>query len=390
MKKKQVLIIALLQLQVAACDFESDMSLETNEAQQNIRTLLQLPDHMPTPAIPAFNPLTQPKITLGRFLFYDKRLSANQTQSCASCHEQSKAFADGLETPIGSTGQHLVRNSQGLGNVAYHSTFTWSNDTFLELEDQLNVPIRADNPIELGVTDGALTEVLSRFEADQDYRIMFENAFPDSDSNVTMNKIIFSLASFVRSMISANSPFDQYLNGDKSALTQQQIKGYQLFNGEKYECFHCHSGVNFSSSYRDANTATNTITFPFFNNGLYNVGSDGSYPDSDQGLYDLTLNPQQKGMFRPQSLRNIAITEPYMHDGSIATLRQVILHYARGGSLTETGQHAGDGSLSPYKSGLIQGFDTNEDEINAVIAFLESLTDETFINDPRFSNPFEE
>lgn len=375
---------------IFGCEFESKTSLSQSEDNHSVRELLKLPDHMPTPAVPDFNPLTQAKIRLGQFLFYDVKLSANQSQSCASCHEQSKAFADGLTTPFGSEGHQLARNSQGLANVGYHSSFTWSNNTFVELEDQLNVPIRADNPIELGVTDAVLEEVLGRFEADEKYQTMFKDAFGDEQNAISMNKIIFALASFVRSMVSASSPYDQYLNGNKSALSAQQIRGFQLFNGEKFECFHCHGGINFSTSYKDANTAPDAIQFPFFNNGLYNVGGDGSYPENDQGLYDLSLNPKHKGMFRPQSLRNIALTAPYMHDGSLTDLRQVILHYARGGTLTESGKNAGDGRLNPYKSGLITGFDATDEEIDAVIAFLNALTDQQFITDPRFANPFEE
>lgn len=375
---------------LVACDLESNTEIETSTDNLTTREILELPDHMPTPYVPDFNPLTNAKIQLGRFLFYETMLSANQAQSCASCHDQSLAFSDGVAQPLGSTGHQLVRNSQSLVNVIYYSTLTWSNDTFLELEDQLNVPIRADNPIELGVTDDELENVLQRFEDDPEYLAMFTTAFPDSDSSVTMNKIIFSLASFVRTMISASSPYDKYLAGDKTALTAQEIQGFKLFNGEKFECFHCHSGINFSSSYRDANKATDAIEFPFFNNGLYNVGGDGSYPEEDQGLYDLSLNPADKGLFRPQSLRNIELTAPYMHDGSIATLREVIEHYARGGTLTESGVNAGDGKNSPLKSVLIPGFDATDEEIDAVIAFLEALTDEEFITSSKFSNPFEE
>ncbi|MBU2878432.1 MbnH family di-heme enzyme [Aliiglaciecola lipolytica] len=381
-----VVIVAML----SACNQSSTTTVEESVQQETLRELLDLPEHMAVPAIPDFNPLTREKIELGRFLFYDKRLSANQTQSCESCHDQQLAFSDGLEVPTGSTGHQLTRNSQGLANVVYHSTFTWSNDTFLELEDQLNVPIRADNPIELGVTDSELEEVLARFDADPVYVEMFANAFPESDTGATINKIIFSLASFVRTMISAGSAYDQYLLGDKTALTEQQKLGFQLFNGERFECFHCHTGANFSVSYRDSNTNSGNIQFPFFNNGLYNVDGEGSYPASDQGLYDLTLNEADKGLFRPQSLRNIELTAPYMHDGSIATLREVIEHYARGGRLIEYGENAGDGNLSPLKSGLILGFVASDEEIDAVIAFLESLTDYEFINNPKFSNPFEE
>lgn len=355
-----------------------------------MRQLLQLPDHMPLPAVPEFNPLTQEKITLGRHLFYDKRLSANQTQSCESCHFQVLAFTDGVRSPLGSTGHQLVRNSLGLGNAVYHSTFTWSNDGFLELEDQLQVPIRADNPIELGVTDAEVAKVLARFDEDPAYVQMFMDAFPESDSGATINKIIFALASFCRTMITASSDYDRYLQGDDSALTAQQKRGFSLFNGEKFECFHCHNGINFSVSYRDINSNSGSTQFPFFNNGLYNIDGDGSYPADDQGLFDLTSDPADKGLFRPQSLRNVALTAPYMHDGSIETLREVIEHYARGGRLIESGVNAGDGRLNPLKSSFIQGFDASEDEIEAVIAFLESLTDYEFINDPRFSNPFDE
>lgn len=386
----RVAVLACMLFMLSACDLESSTEIETSSDNLTTREILELPDHMPTPYVPDFNPLTNAKIQLGRFLFYETMLSANQAQSCASCHDQSLAFSDGVAQPLGSTGHQLVRNSQSLVNVIYYSTLTWSNDTFLELEDQLNVPIRADNPVELGVTDDELEEVLQRFEDDPEYLAMFTTAFPDSDSSVTMNKIIFSLASFVRTMISASSPYDKYLAGDKTALTAQEIEGYQLFNGEKFECFHCHSGINFSSSYRDANKATDAIEFPFFNNGLYNVGGDGSYPEEDQGLYDLSLDPADKGLFRPQSLRNIELTAPYMHDGSIATLREVIEHYARGGTLTESGVNAGDGKNSPLKSVLISGFDATDEEIDAVIAFLEALTDEEFITSSKFSNPFEE
>jgi len=386
----RVAVLTCMLFMLSACDLESSTEIETSSDNLTTREILELPDHMPTPYVPDFNPLTNAKIQLGRFLFYETMLSANQAQSCASCHDQSLAFSDGVAQPLGSTGHQLVRNSQSLVNVIYYSTLTWSNDTFLELEDQLNVPIRADNPVELGVTDDELEEVLQRFEDDPEYLAMFTTAFPDSDSSVTMNKIIFSLASFVRTMISASSPYDKYLAGDKTALTAQEIEGYQLFNGEKFECFHCHSGINFSSSYRDANKATDAIEFPFFNNGLYNVGGDGSYPEEDQGLYDLSLDPADKGLFRPQSLRNIELTAPYMHDGSIATLREVIEHYARGGTLTESGVNAGDGKNSPLKSVLIPGFDATDEEIDAVIAFLEALTDEEFITSSKFSNPFEE
>ena len=353
----------------------------------DLRALLRVPDHMELPAIPAFNPPTREKIELGRHLFYDERLSANQTQSCAGCHLQSLAFSDGLRTPTGSTGDVLVRNSPGLANVAYHSTLTWANDGLRTLEDQLEIPILSDNPIELGVTDGVRDEVLARFDADPEYARMLAAAFPESPAGTTLNKVIFALASFCRSLISGASPYDRHLAGDPSALTEQQRRGLALFNGEKFECFHCHAGVLLSTSYRDENTDDDELRTPFFNNGLYNVDGAGGYPPFDQGLYDLTLDPADRGLFRPASLRNVALTAPYMHDGSIATLRDVIRHYAAGGRRIESGPFAGDGRLSPLKSGLVRGFDATEEEIDAVLSLFEAFTDRQFLEDPAFSDP---
>lgn len=351
------------------------------------RELLRVPDHFETPAIPEFNPLSAEKLELGRHLFHDRRLSGNQTQSCADCHLQTRAFADDKVTPTGSTGDHLVRNSPGIINVAYMSTLTWANNVFFELEDQLQVPIRADNPIELGVTDGLVDEVLARFDSDPTYASMFTAAFPDSPSGATINKIVFALANFCRSMISGSSLYDRFLAGERDALNEQQKRGYSLFHGERLECFHCHSGVNLTVSYRDYDSNAGSIQYPFFNNGLYNVNGDGSYPPYDQGLYNLTSNPDHRGLFRPQSLRNVALTAPYMHDGSIATLRDVIRHYAAGGRNVTEGPFQGDGRLNPNKSGLVRGFQITEEEIDAVIAFLETLNDDAFVSDPAFAPP---
>jgi cytochrome c peroxidase len=351
------------------------------------RELLRVPDHFETPAIPEFNPVSTEKLELGRHLFHDRRLSGNQTQSCADCHLQTRAFADDKVTPTGSTGDHLVRNSPGIINVAYMSTLTWANNVFFELEDQLQVPIRADNPIELGVTDGLVDEVLARFDSDPTYASMFTAAFPDSPSGATINKIVFALANFCRSMISGSSLYDRFLAGERDALNEQQKRGYSLFHGERLECFHCHSGVNLTVSYRDYDSNAGSIQYPFFNNGLYNVNGDGSYPPYDQGLYNLTSNPDHRGLFRPQSLRNVALTAPYMHDGSIATLRDVIRHYAAGGRNVTEGPFQGDGRLNPNKSGLVRGFQITEEEIDAVIAFLETLNDDAFVSDPAFAPP---
>ncbi|MGV3621192.1 MAG: MbnH family di-heme enzyme [Archangium sp.] len=355
-------------------------------APPDVRQVLSIPTALQLPAIPESNPPTTEKRMLGRRLFYDVRLSGNQTQSCATCHEQRLAFTDGKKTPVGSTGHVHPRNSQGLQNAAYNATLTWANNVLVELEDQLEVPIRSDRPVELGVSDGNVDEVLARFANDEQYAALFRAAFPDSDSGVTVQKIIFALATFCRSLVGADSAYDRFQAGDKAALSDSAKRGLELFNGERLECFHCHTGVNLSVSYRDARTTDDTATYPFFNNGLYNLES-GSYPAQNQGLYDLTFREGDRGRFRPQSLRNVALTAPYMHDGSLATLDEVLDHYAAGGTVTERGPNAGDGRLNPFKSGLIRGFTLTDEERADVLAFLQALTDETFVQNPAFGPP---
>ena len=362
----------------------------TEATEEEIRALLGVPEHLQTPAYPAFNVPTEAKIELGRRLFYDPRLSWNETLACSGCHEQALAFADGLRTPTGSTGTVLARNSQGLANVAYASTLTWANNGLLELEDQIQVPIRADDPVELGLNDGNEAEVLSRFDADPQYAALFEEAFPDSETGATVNKIAFALATFCRTMISGGSPYDRFLAGDRDALDDAQKRGLALFNSERLECFHCHNGANLSTAYRDARSdAQGTTQYPFFNNGLYNVDGEGSYPAGNQGLFELTFDPRHRGLFRPPLLRNVEVTGPYMHDGSLETLEDVVRHYAAGGRRIEEGPLAGDGRVSPLKSGLVRGFEITDAEVADVVAFLGSLTDPSFLENPALADPFE-
>ncbi|MEM7447317.1 MAG: MbnH family di-heme enzyme [Myxococcota bacterium] len=367
----------------------ADSSERAPLTREELRRLLGVPDHFLLPAIPEFNPPTAEKIELGRHLFFDPALSGNGTQSCASCHDPAHAFADGLVRPVGSTGQSLLRNSQGLANVAYSASLTWANKDLHTLEAQIRVPLTSDMPVELGLTDGVRAEVVARFDADPDYQRLFERAFPRSEPGATLNKVILALADFLRTMVSGASAYDRYLNGDPDALSERQIEGLRLFNGEKFECHHCHGGINFTTSYADERLDESTSINPFFNNGLYNVDGTGGYPQGNQGLYDLTFDPDHRGLFRPPGLRNVERTAPYMHDGSISTLRGVVAHYVAGGRHIEEGAFAGDGRISPLKSGLIRPIDATEEEITSLVAFLTALTDEHFITSPQLQNPFE-
>lgn len=353
-----------------------------------LRTLLHVPARMQLPLIPSVNPPSAAKVELGRYLFYDEQLSYNRSTSCATCHDQKLGFADGRARPQGASGATLPRNSPGLQNVAYLASLTWASRSLVRLEEQLRVPILGDNPIELGVSDANRDEVLARFADDPDYARRFAAAYPDSRSGPNVEKIVFALATFVRTMNGADSAFDRYRAGDQAALTEQQQQGFALFQGEELECFHCHTGVNQTVAYADARTTADTATYPHFNNGLYNVANGGGYPPSDEGLYRDTLNPGHRGMFRPAPLRNIALTAPYMHDGSKATLDDVLSHYAAGGTLTTDGPNAGDGRKNPLKSGLVNGFVLSAEDRAALLAFFEALTDPVFITREDLSSPF--
>lgn len=344
-----------------------------------------LPANFPPPYVPPDNPMTAEKVMLGRFLFYDKRLSANGTMACASCHVPARAFTDGKVTPHGSTGEALPRNSPGLANVAYYSTLTWANPVLTDLERQILIPMFGEFPVELGIT-GHEAEVMARFQSDPQYQAMFAAAFPGETDPYNWGNIVKALASFNRALISADSPYDRYLAGDLEALSGAALRGMDLFFSEELECHHCHGGFNFTDSTRQRNTVF--VEAPFHNTGLYNLDGRGAYPANNTGVAGVSNRPADMGHFRAPSLRNVALTAPYMHDGSVATLEEVVRLYEAGGRHILEGPYTGDGRRSPLKSGLVSGFTLTDQERADLLAFLEALTDPSFISDPRISDPF--
>lgn len=333
-----------------------------------------LPYNIPEPVVPEDNPMTQEKVALGRMLFYDTALSVNEQQSCASCHMQQFAFAEATRHSTGTTGDAVNRNALALVNVAYNGSLTWAHQGLEHIEQQLMIPLFNEKPVELGVT-GNEDVILERLRTPQ-YASLFEGAFGDDEP--TWDHIVKSLASFVRSLVSFSSPFDHYAyGGQDDALNEQQIQGMNLFFSERMECFHCHGGVNFTQSSKHAYQKLDLR--PFHNTGLYNEDGKGSYPDTDQGLYAVSFNKEDMGKFRAPTLRNIVVTAPYMHDGSVATLSEVIDIYAAGGR--------GPGVDNPYKSPFIKGFEITDEEKDALIAFLQSLTDQQFLHEPEFAKP---
>ena len=363
-----------------ACDAGKDA-----DTARESRWFLPLPDWLPEPAVPEDNPATAEGFAYGRHLFYDRRLSGNGEQSCADCHEPARAFTDTKTTPTGSTGDSIPRNGLALVNVAWNGTYTWPNPLLTTLEDQLLVPMFAEHPVEMGMT-GSMETVRARLEAEPVYEALGAAAFPDADPFADEN-LVRALATFVRGLVSSDSPYDRFqYGGDTSAMSAEARRGMALFFAEKTECYHCHGGVNFSVSFVSAESTT--LPEAFFNTGLYNIDGTGAYPATNTGLYEFTGEPEDMGRFRTPTLRNVAVTGPYMHDGSIATLDEVIAHYDRGGRLLEEGEYAGDGAENPYKSSLVRPMNLTDTEKAELRAFLESLTDETFLANPDYADPW--
>jgi cytochrome c peroxidase len=342
-----------------------------------------LPSGFPPPTIPADNPMTEAKIDLGRHLFYDTRLSGNGTQSCASCHEQERAFTDGRPRSVGSTGQVHPRGSMSLVNIAYAQALTWANPSLTRLEEQALVPMYGVDPIELGLNRG--DPWLPTVARDTTYQRLFRAAF-EEDQPFTRDNVVKAIATFERSIVSARSPYDRYhFDRDDAAISEATKRGEVLFHSRPLSCFTCHGGIHFS---RAMGAPRRAMAIEFHNTGLYNLPGLLSYPAENTGAFEITRNAGDVGRFKAPTLRNVAVTAPYMHDGSVATLEEAIDHYAAGGRTIATGAHAGVGRHNPNKSSSIRGFTLTQDQRADLIAFLQSLTDEALLRDPRLSNPW--
>lgn len=343
------------------------------------------PGHVPPP-VPADNPMSAAKVELGRHLFHDTRLSVDGTMSCASCHQAAHGFSDPRAELVGATGQRLARASMGLAHVGYFSTLTWANPVLETLEQQVVIPLYADNPVELGV---GLDEagIFGRLGADPAYAALVAEAFPER-AGLDRTAVVRALASFLRTFVTGGSPYDRWAHaGDAGAMSPAALRGFELFTSERLECYHCHvPNQGFTGAFRVA--GQDTVAFAFENDGLYNIGGTGAYPPDNRGLYEFSGKPTDEGRFRVPSLRNVMLTAPYMHDGSLAAIDEVIDMYARGGRLIASGPYAGDGARSPNKSLFVRGFTLSPAERADLIAFLESLTDPTLATDPRFASPF--
>jgi cytochrome c peroxidase len=298
--------------------------------------------------IPADNPMSLAKVDLGKRLFYDPILSRDSTISCATCHLPELAFTDAVPVSIGIDGKKHFRNSPTLVNVGYLGR-VFMDGGVTNLEIQVIAPI-----VEHFEMDNSINKVLADLRSHPEYPALFDEAFNEGPSPFTLTR---SIAAFQRSLVSGNSPFDQYYyQGDASALNASEIRGMELFFSDALKCSSCHSGFLFTN-------------LDYLNNGIY------SDYGQDSGRMRVTLLEEDRGKFKVPTLRNIEVTGPYMHDGGFQTLEEVIDHYMAGGQ-----NH-------PNQDPRVSGFTLTNAEKQDLINFLHSLTDDEFLNNPDHRYP---
>ena len=299
---------------------------------------IEIPFGFPEIIVPEDNPLTEAKIELGKKLFFEKLLSRDSSISCASCHNPKYAFTDGLVKAKGIKGREVTRNTPTLTNIAYNTSFL-RDGVNPSLEAQVIVPIHEKNEFDFHILLAA-----ERLKKKKEYVDLSLAAFGEVPNPKVISNAI---ASYERTLISGNSRYDQFtFQKDSTALSNNELRGMHLFN--KHNCVSCHSGFNFTNG-------------EVVNNGLYK-----DYPDI--GKMRVTLDPKDKGAFKVPSLRNVALTAPYMHDGSIKSLEAVLDHYIRGGY------------DNPNKDKRVKGIKLSENDKQDLVAFLKCLTDSSFID----------
>ena len=303
-----------------------------------------MPSHFPEIPTPADNELTVKRVALGKKLFYDKILSLDNSQSCGSCHKADNAFSDPRKASIGVNGDVGTRNAMALINLAWEKSFFWDGRAE-SLEAQALLPI--EDPTEMA---SDLTVVIQRLLSHAEYPTLFDKAYGEPPSEATLAKAI---ASFERTLVSGGSRYDKYEEGDTTALTESEKRGrFLVMDSHLAECNHCHVGFNFTD-------------YTFHNTGL----DRGTI---DPGRLAITGDLNDEASFKVPTLRNIALTGPYMHDGRFETLEEAVAHYVKGGE----GHH--------NQSPLVRPFILSDTDKEDIVNFLKALTDEDFISNPAF------
>lgn len=331
-------------------------------------------DTLPVASLPPDNPITDEKVELGKLLFFDPRMSGNSGISCASCHQPSQGWGDGLALNFGYPGTPHWRNSQTILNSVYHPKLFWAGES-LSLESQAKSAWTGATAQNLDTT---LAE--ERLRQIPGYVAMFEAAFGNSDP--TFDDALRAIAAFEATIVSQNVPFDNYLNGDETALSESAQRGFQLFTGSA-GCSACHSGALFTDqsahslglpdhpAFETDPLRQITLRFQHFARGV--PEDEYRAADGDLGLFYTTKNEEDKGKFRTPTLREVGQTGPYMHNGIFSTLDEVVQFYNDGG---------GDGQ---NRSNLLRPLSLSQSEMDDLVAFLLSLTgDEVLVDVPDF------
>jgi cytochrome c peroxidase len=379
------LAVAALMLLVTACDTGQPRLAQTDRDPPAAGFVWQLPQGFPTPRVPPDNPMTTVKVALGRRLFHDPRLSGDGTVACASCHDPERAYTDGRARAVGIHDNIHPRSAMSLTNVAYNATLGWDDPALTRLEDQARVPLFNTQPPEMGVT-GRDAEVLARFKGDDRYRALFLEAFPEDEDPVTIRNVTYALAAFERTLISGNSPYDRWAyGGEVDALDPEARAGARLFFSRRLNCFRCHAGFNFSGPVVYEGSPEPAARF--HNTGLYNEDGRGAYPAPNTGVHRHSGRAADMGKFRAPTLRNIALTAPYMHDGSVPTLEAVLDHYAAGGRAGYKNPHAGTLPIGAATDSLVAGFALTPEDRRQLVAFLHALTDTAFVREAMENSP---
>lgn len=339
-------IIAIIALGL----FFTSCSQNTSNKYESVETeYLSVPKHFPEPYFPANNPYSKEKAELGRYLFYEPLLVKDTSfPSCSHCMQQEAAFSNNLMIARGYANFPETRNNMTLVNAAYRDKYCWDGRAkAIENNAYRSLFLKS-------IFASDTNELIKRLENTELYPELFKKAF-GANTKISAYLMAQAIATFVRTMISGNSRYDQYINGNKNAMNEQEIAGMNLFFSEKTRCSVCHSGI-FFTDLKPHNTGVNTEYF-------------------DKGRFNITGKREHRGAFITPTLRNIEKTAPYMHGGYLATLDDVLIHYNMGGV---------DYAM---KDTLMRRFNLSQEELASLKAFLKTLTDESFLTDKRFSDP---
>lgn len=322
------------------------------------------------------------QIEIGHALFFDKNLSVNHSRSCASCHDPHYAFTDGYRTSITPRGEPLKHNAPSLLNTQSFAFYDWDNLHARNYESQMNRPLFNRHPMEMGLDEhwDSFKQYVCKTKY---YSERLSPLMDDPETDLTPSFIKTCLTQYLEQIKSRNAPIDHYLAGNEHAISLRAKRGLKLFMGNKLKCGRCHMLPDFTSNTRSENPDS-----IFFNTGLYNMKNTQGYPEEDNGIRKYTKNPDDDGKFRVPGLRNVMLTAPYMHDGSVATIQEVLEIYKKGGRVISSGPYTGDGATHPSKDPRISGFRLSKNEERDVILFLESLTDTSYLQKEIFLNPF--